>query len=155
MNHRIFKILSFVIKEIQKNSIEDIDLNVIVEALEDRGFSEDEIATAISWLGSKDEVMDAILYDTGGSLPRPVWRQLNDMEQHAISPSAYSYLFHLREMQILADHEMEMVIERAVKLDIPQIGVEDMQDLIAIIVLDFESTASEGFFQFTSNQLPH
>jgi uncharacterized protein Smg (DUF494 family) len=155
MNHRIFKILSFVIKEIQKNSIEEIDLNVIVQALEDRGFSEDEIATAISWLGSKDEAMDPMLYDTGVGLPRPVWRQLNDMEQQAISPSAYSYLFHLREMQILADSEMEMVIERAVKLDIPQIGVEDMQDLIAIIVLDFEGTASEGFFQFTSNQLPH
>jgi len=58
-------------------------------------------------------------------------------------------------MELLNDDDMETIIERAVNIKLPSLDVEDMQDLIAIVVLDFENSASEGYFQYTANHLPN
>jgi len=142
-------------KEIKENSIENIDLQFITEVLLERGFSEEEISGAMAWLVSHGETIDRIIQKQLEGMPRPVWRMLNETERQAISPEAYSYLFHLREMELLNDDDMETIIERAVNIKLPSLDIEDMQDLIAIVVLDFENNASEGYFQYTANHLPN
>jgi uncharacterized protein Smg (DUF494 family) len=155
MKKRILDILSFVIREIRDNSFDDIDLQLIVDILAEQGFSEQDISTAMSWLMHHGEAIDRILQGYPGVVPRPVWRQLNDLEKSAISPNAFGYLFHLRELKLLNDMEMEKIIDQAVSLQITHLNVEDMQDLIAAVVLDFEKSASQGYFQFTTTRLPH
>ena len=155
MNKRILEILTYVMREIRENSFEDLDLRLVLDILAEQGFSEDEISTAMSWLMNHGESIDRLLQGYPSSVPRPVWRLLNETEQHAISPKAFSYLFHLRELELLSDDVMERIIERAVSLRATQLTVDDMQDLIAAVVLDFENSASEGYFQFTSTRLPH
>ncbi len=155
MNKRLLEIIAFAMKEIKENSIENIDLQFITEVLLERGFSEEEISAAMSWLVNHGETIDRIIRKQQEGMPRPVWRMLNETERQAISPEAYSYLFHLREMELLNDDDMETIIERAVNIKLPSLDVEDMQDLIAIVVLDFENNASEGYFQYTANHLPN
>lgn len=155
MNKRFLDVITFVINELQTNPYGDIDLQTIVDILEDEGFTADEISSAMSWLMNNGESLDRLTTGYAAHFPRPVWRTLNDREQEAISPTAYSYLFHLREMNILSDDKMEKVIDRAVSLRLLQMNVEDMKDLIAAVVLDFEDSASKGYFQFTSTQYPH
>ena len=76
------------------------------------------------------------------------------MEQDVISPSAFSYLFHLREIEMIGDAEMERIIDQAMRLYLPRVDVEEMQDLIALVLLDFENNATNGFFQFSANHSP-
>ena len=154
MKKRILEILSYVMKEIQETSVDDIDLQLIVDLLEEQGFSEEDISHAMTWLLQHGESIDRIIPEELG-LPRPIWRQLNESESEAISPGAFSYLFRLRELELLNDDLMEKIIERATSLQMSQLTIEEMQDLIAAVVLDFESNTSQGFFQFTSNRLPH
>jgi len=155
MNKRILEILTFVMKEIRDNTLDDIDLQFIIDMLSDHGFSEDEITTAMSWIMDHGENIDRIIQGQTSGVPRPIWRHLNEIERSVISPTAFSYLFHLRELEVVSDNEMEAIIDRAVKLSMPQIDVEDMQDLIALVVLDIENSAPNGYFQFTSTRLPH
>ncbi len=155
MNNRILDILTFVMKEIRDNIFDDIDLQFIMDVLSERGFTEEEINSAMSWLMNHGESFDRIIQGQTSEVPRPIWRHLNELEKSIISPIAYSYLFHLRELEILSDDEMEAIIDRAVRLSVPQVDVEDMQDLIALVVLDLENSAPDGYFQFTSTHLPH
>ena len=155
MNKRFLDVLTFVINEIQMNPQSDLDLQTLVDILEDEGFSQDEISSAMSWLMNNGESLDRIATGYASHFPRPVWRTLNEREQEAISPKAYSYLFHLREINVLSDDKMEKVIDRAVNLRLLQMNVEDMKDLIAAVVLDFEDSASRGYFQFTSTPYQH
>ena len=155
MDKRFLDVLTFVLNEIRENNDGDIDLQAVVDILEDEGFSEDEISSAMSWIMDHGEQLDRITTEHRGAYPRPVWRSLNEIEQATISPNAYSYLFHLREQNILSDDSMEKVIDRAVSLRLMQITVEDMKDLIAAVVLNFEDSAAKGYFQFTSTQYPH
>ncbi len=155
MNRRLLEILTVVMKEIKENSFDEVDLQFVMDMLSERGFSETEISSAMTWLMHHGENIDRIFASKAAGVPRPIWRHLNEEERSAISPKAFSYLFHLRELELLGDNEVESIIERAVKLQMPQLDVEDMQDLIAIVVLDFDQSASGGYFQFTSNRLPH
>ncbi|HNW60074.1 MAG TPA: DUF494 family protein [bacterium] len=155
MNKRLLEIIAYAMKEIKNNSFENIDLQFIMDVLLERGFSEEEISGAMSWLVNHGETIDRIIKKQRDDVPRPVWRHLNETERQAISPEAYGYLFHLREMELLDDDAMETIIERAVNIKLPSLDIEDMQDLIAIVVLDFENSASEGYFQYTANHLPN
>ena len=155
MNRRIIEILTYVIQEIRDSSFDDIDLHFIVDVLSEQGFSDVEIASAMSWLTSHGETVDRIIQGDEYGFPKPIWRQLTEKESEAISPKAFSYLFHLRDMDIVTDDIMETVIDRATSLRFLQITIEEMQDLIAAVVLDFENSASNGYFQFTSNRLSH
>jgi uncharacterized protein Smg (DUF494 family) len=155
MNKRIIEILSYVIKEIKESSVDDIDLQFIVDVLAEQGFSDDDIENAMSWLNMNGETIDRIIQGPEYGLPKPVWRQLTEKEKESISPKAFSYLVHLRENDIVSDNAMETIIDRAMGLRLSALTVEEMQDLVAAVVLDFENSASNGYFQFTTNRLVH
>lgn len=155
MNKRFLDVLTIVIDEIRDNSIQDVDLQSVVDLLFQEGFTDDEISFALSWLINNTENIGRNTINRGGLFPRPIWRNLNDVEREAISPKAFSYLFHLRELDILNDDYMERIIDRAVNLRLLHLNVEDMKDLITAVVLDFEDSASKGYFQFTSTRFPH
>lgn len=155
MDKRFLDVLTFVLDEIDENGSSDLDLETIVDVMQDEGFSDDEIQSAMTWILSQNNVLNSISTDQRSTVPRPMWRALNDIEEQTISPKAYSYLFHLRQINVLTDDNMEKVIDRAVDLRLNQMNVEDMKDLVAAVVLNFEESAAKGFFQFTTTRYPH
>ncbi|NLP09863.1 DUF494 domain-containing protein [bacterium] len=155
MNKRTLEIIAYMIREIRETSLDDIDLQLIMDILQEKGFSENDISAAMVWLVNHGETIDRMSKSRSSVVPRPVWRQLNEFERNAISTEAFSYLFHLRELNILNDDDMESIIERAVNMKLPKLDIQDMQDLIVMVVLDVEQNASAGFFQFTINRLSH
>jgi len=155
MNKRTLEIIAYMIREIRETSFDDIDLQLIMDILQEKGFSENEISAAMVWLVNHGETIDRMNKTGSSAVPRPVWRQLNEFERTAISPEAFGYLFHLRELNILNDDDMESIIERAVNMKLPKLDIQDMQDLIVMVVLDVAQNASAGYFQFTANRLSH
>jgi len=154
MNKKLFDVLELVLKEIRENVVGEVQLQTIIDMLYEHGFSDDEISLAMSWLLSSGDNLQQLVGSAPEGLPRPLWRNLNDEEREAISPSAYSFLFHLRELELLSDNKMEQVIDRAVRLNTSYLGVEDMKELITAVVLDYEDNASSGYFQFLSTSSP-
>ncbi|MBN1558664.1 DUF494 family protein [candidate division KSB1 bacterium] len=155
MEKRFLDVLTFVLNEISENTDGDLDLQTVIDVLQDEGYSEDEISSAMSWIMNHGDPLDRITTEQKSDIPRPVWRSLNDIEEETISPNAYSYLFHLRELNILTDDNLEKVIDRAVDLRLTRMSVEDMKDLVTAVVLNFEDSASKGYFQFTATRYPH
>ncbi|MBN1482676.1 DUF494 family protein [candidate division KSB1 bacterium] len=155
MDKKFLDIITIVLDEIRENANGDIDLQNVIEVLEDEGFSEDEISFVMTWIMNHGDQIDRITTEQQSTIPRPVWRSLNEIEAQSISPKAFSYLFHLRELHILTDDNMEQVIDRAVDLRFLQMSIEDIKDLVAAVVLNFEDSAAKGYFQFTSTHYPH
>ncbi len=155
MDKRFLDILTFVLDEIRESGSGDLDLETIIDVMQDEGYSDDEIQSAMSWLMNHGETIDRMSIEQHQLVPRPMWRALNDIEEQTISPTAYSYLFHLRQLNVLTDDNMEKVIDRAVDLRLNQMDVEDMKDLVAAVVLNFEASAAKGYFQFTTTHYPH
>ena len=60
MDKRFLDVLTFVLNEIRENNDGDIDLQTVVDILEDEGFSEDEISSAMSWLMDHGEQLDRV-----------------------------------------------------------------------------------------------
>jgi len=110
MNKRTLEIIAYMIREIRETSFDDIDLQLIMDILQEKGFSENEISAAMVWLVNHGETIDRMNKTGSSAVPRPVWRQLNEFERTAISPEAFGYLFHLRELNILNDDDMESII---------------------------------------------
>ncbi len=71
MNKRFLDILTFIINEIREQSRADVDLQTLVDMLEDEGFSEDEITSAMSWLMSHGENLDRVVGGGAGGLACP------------------------------------------------------------------------------------
>lgn len=155
MDKKLFDVLEMVLKELQSSYAGEIPVQHVIDFLEEKGFSEDEISLAMSWLLGNEETAENLVDKPETSLPRPMWRSLNEDEQDAISPNAFGYLFRLRELDILTDTMMERIIDQAVRLHTNNLDVEDMKELVTAVVLDYEDNASSGFFQFLSNQNPH
>ena len=155
MDKRFLDVLTFVLNEISENTDGDLDLQTVIDVLQEEGYSEDEISSAMSWIMNHGDPLDRITAEQQSDIPRPVWRSLNDIEEETISPNAYSYLFHLRELNILTDDNLEKVIDRAVDLRLMRMSVEDMKDLVTAVVLNFEDSASKGYFQFRATRYPH
>ncbi|MBN2000066.1 DUF494 family protein [candidate division KSB1 bacterium] len=155
MNRRVLEILTYVMQELRETPLEDIDLQLVVDILSEQGFSDEDISVAMSWLMNDYDRAVQVTSGHPPGIPRPLWRMLSDSERSAISPNAFSYLIKLRELELLSDDMMENIIEKAVNLPSLYVDVEQMQDLIAAVVLDFENSASEGYFQYTVTRLPH
>ena len=154
MDKRFLDVLNFVLDEMNESGSGDLDLETIVDVMQDEGFSDAEIQSAMSWIMNNGDGFERNSVPLS-NVPRPMWRTLNEIEEQTISPKAYSYLFHLRQLNILTDDNMEKVIDRAVDLRLFNMNVEDMKDLIAAVVLNFEDSASKGYFQFTTTRYPH
>ena len=62
------------------------------------------------------------------------FRILHPAERFIISPEAYGYLIHLRELNILSDSEFELVIERAMLSGYEQLSAQEIQTVVNSIL---------------------
>lgn len=142
---RVMEIILFLVGEMRRNKqIGDIDLG----KLADKGYTETEVSTAFSWLFDKmslsvgqSNVTDISSLGTLGNTP---FRIYHDLEQHFLTSDARGYLIQLRELGLLKDSEMELLIDRLWFIGSHEIGLEAVRDLAAAIIFDFEDSSRSG-----------
>jgi len=129
---RVMEIILFLVGEIKRNKqIGDIDL----KKLSDRGFSESEVSTAFSWLFDNMAVTER---QSVASNPRTsTFRVYHEFEQSFLTSEARGYLMQLRELELLKDSEMELLIDRLWFLGAPDIGLEAVKEAAAELIFDF------------------
>ncbi len=137
MQERLVEILVYVLNKVRTTNkqIGEIDTS----ALEKQGYSQNEISLALSWLFDR---INAEPEQTPAFDQHSVsFRVLHPMEKHAITPEAFGYLIQLRELHIINDSQVEMIIERAWLNDSGRLDVPAIQSIAASIVFSLEHSS--------------
>ncbi len=142
---RVMEIILFLVGEMRRNKqLGDIDLGKLAA----RGYTETEVSTAFSWLFDKmalsvsqSNVTDLSKHTKLGNAP---FRIYHDLELSFLSAESRGYLIQLRELQLLKESEMELLIDRLWFLGSSEVRVEDIRDLAAAIIFDFDDSTRIG-----------
>jgi uncharacterized protein Smg (DUF494 family) len=124
MKEKVVEILVYLMNEIRDDrALGEIDLS----ELRERGYTQSEISTAFSWL--HDHFGETARADAGSR------RMLHEAEKMMLSVEAQGLLIHLRELGLLQDRELEIVIERAMMSGYERLTMVDVQGLVASVIL--------------------
>ena len=140
MQEKIVEILVYLISELRKNTpIGDIDLSVLSK----KGYSTSEISTAFNWLYEKVTHGDAIITDTARSSIHS-HRSLHEAERNVITPEAFGYLIQLRELGLINDLDIEIVIDRIMMSGFATVDSEEIKLIVASLLLENDDSTNYG-----------
>jgi uncharacterized protein Smg (DUF494 family) len=131
MKEKVVEILVYLMNEIRDDrALGEIDLS----ELRERGYTQSEISTAFSWLHDHfgETAGDARQHARADAGSR---RMLHEAEKMMLSVEAQGLLIHLRELGLLQDRELEIVIERAMMSGYERLTMVDVQGLVASVIL--------------------
>ena len=117
--------------------------------LQKRGFSVSEVVQAMEWLsalvGDKRAVAEA-----GDTLSDGVGlRIFADGELSRLSPDCRAFLMLLDRQRVLTPQQRELVIERALALDVDEVDVEQLK-WVVLLVLSSQPAQELAFARFES-----
>ena len=140
MQERIVEIIVYLIHEMREDKrLGEIDLR----ALSERGYTQNEISTAFSWLFDKINLGDSILPEGTRTLPHS-HRVLHETERSVITPEAYGYLLELRELGLLDDMDIEQTIDRIMMAGFVTVAIADMKSVVAAVIFDYDDSNRIG-----------
>jgi len=127
---RIVDILVVLMDEIKSGGMKNEHMEVLSSDLMKRGYSEQEISTAFSW------ILERVVVPEGEISPgRYSFRVLHDIEKIFISKEAFGFLIQLASIGMLSHSEIEQVIEAALMESSPGLSVDKIKALIADVIL--------------------
>jgi uncharacterized protein Smg (DUF494 family) len=139
MKERIVEILMYIMSEMQSNNgIADIDFG----DLKEKGYSQSEISAAFSWLYDNIRQNDIGVSHEGMPIAGSR-RVLHEVEKQMLSTEAQGYLIQLRELGLLDDRDLELVIERVVLSGFEKLNPGELQELVASVLLVKTGNASD------------
>lgn len=131
MKERIVEILMYIMSEIQsEKGIADID----VGDLRNRGYTQSEISAAFSWLYDNMKLNEAGITHQGVASAGSR-RVLHEVEKQMLSTEAQGYLIQLRELGLLNDRDLELVIERVIMSGFEKLVPSELQEIVASVLL--------------------
>jgi uncharacterized protein Smg (DUF494 family) len=143
MDQRIVEILMYVIGEIQSHRIKLEEIEGISDELVQRGFSQREVATAISLFADRYSGESRRTF-VGHPADANAHRVLHDIEQQYVSPEAYGYMIQMVRLGIVDLSDMEELIERCMLMGTLNVGLEEIKVLVATHLLEKDPRASEA-----------
>jgi uncharacterized protein Smg (DUF494 family) len=131
VKERIVEILIYIMSEMQSNKgIGEIDLG----SLKDNGYTQSEISAAFSWLYDNMRLNEVGVSHEG--IPVEGSRRvLHEIEKQMLSTDAQGYLIQLRELQLLNDRDLEIVIERVAISGFDKLSPAELQEIVASVLL--------------------
>lgn len=152
MQEKIVEIIVFIIKEMRANKdLGDINLN----ELADYGYTETEISTALSWVIDKISLGESVfLTDTRDA--RFSHRIFHEAEKMVIDSEAQGYMLLLRELGVVDDMDMELIIERVMLSGFQKADLTSLKSIIASVLFDRDGGNAPGSrFMLTSHDTIH
>lgn len=109
------------------------DQSELHDELAEAGFPQEEIEKAFQWL---DELADQQRSPSLMAPRRWSFRQFSEQEIRRLDTDSRGFLMFLEQNAILDQEGREMVIERAMALDSPQITVEEMKWVVLLVLMN-------------------
>jgi uncharacterized protein Smg (DUF494 family) len=140
MDQRIVEILIYLIGEIQSRRLELDEVEIISDDLVKRGFTENEISTAITYLFDRMQRQEFEWKAEGRQCYWPYSeRVLHDVERLVLTTDAYGYLLQMKHLGLIDAMEMEQIIERSLLMGNTRVGLDDIKIIVASYLFDSES----------------
>lgn len=152
MQEKIVEIIVYIIKEMRDNKeLGDINLN----ELTDYGYTETEISTALSWVIDKISLGESVfLADRRES--RSSHRIFHEAEKMVIEPEAQGYMLLLRELGVVDDMDIELIIERVMLSGFQNANLKNIKSVIGSVMFDRdEGNAPGSRFMLSSHDTIH
>jgi len=134
MQDKVIEIIVFILSEIKE--IKQLN-EISFESLAGRGYSESEINTAFAWIYSKLD--DGELVFREEESVSESHRLFNSVEEKIFTTDAKGYLLLMRELGLLNDLDIDLVIEKALLSGYRIINLGDLKKFIASIVLNMDN----------------
>jgi len=127
----MFEVVAYLARRYGSDGGKAGDPQEVRDELVGVGFEEDDVERALAWL---DRLRRAGISPVdGGELGRAT-RPPSADEERKLTAAARGFLLRLERAGIL-DHALrEAVYERALKLDEPQLGVDEIRVLVALVL---------------------
>jgi uncharacterized protein Smg (DUF494 family) len=155
MNERVVEILVYIMNEMRGGKPAPNNLENISRDLLQRGYTENEISSAFSWLYERQEGENEEMIPLSGPTLQGAVRVLHDLERVVISPGGYGYLLQLKHLGILSDAGMEAIIEHAMTLGPTRLSEEAIKALVATTLFNLEGASDGSFFVFEDSAIVH
>jgi uncharacterized protein Smg (DUF494 family) len=127
MYERIIEIIVFVMSELRLNKeINDIDIT----ELRSRGYTSSEISAAISWLIDQLEFSEQFIA-SGMMNPHTSFRVMHEAERELFSQQALGEIIQFSSLGLLNNEHIELLIEKATMLGMPELDVSQIRSFIA------------------------
>ena len=130
---KIIEIIVFLLSELRNNKqLTEVDMH----KLENLGYTQNEINTAFSWVYSKIYAGEKIFAEK--QKENNSQRFLHDLEQNIISPEAYGYLIQLKELGLISNMDIDLIIDKIMVSSYNKVDEPDMKLIIANYLLDID-----------------
>ena len=140
MQEKIIEIIVYLIHEMRHDKrLGEIDLRILA----DRGYTDNEISTAFSWLFDKITLGENVLVDDERRSPHS-HRVLHEVERAVVGTEANGYLIQLRELGLLDDMEVELAIDRIMMAGFSSVSLAEMKSIVASIMFDYDDSNRTG-----------
>lgn len=131
--NRIIEIIVFLLRELQDNKqLSDVDF----DALSKLGYTQNEINTAFGWIYSKMYTGEKVF--AADRTISQSHRVLHEVEKNVITPEAQGYLIQLKELGLLSDMDVEVIIDKIMVSGFSKINLDEIKAFIASYLLDLE-----------------
>ncbi|MFQ5865618.1 MAG: DUF494 family protein [bacterium] len=155
MNERVVEILILIMSEIKRNRDRAKNLELLSKDLMQRGYTENEISSAFSWLLNRLDGESEELIQNQGPTSDQSFRLLHEIERSIISTEAYGYVIQLKELGIIDEMDVEQVLEKAMMMGTSQVSVADIKSIVASILFINENFRDGMYFLFEENPVIH
>jgi Smg protein len=134
MQDKVIEIIVYILSEIKEiKQLNDINIS----SLTDKGYSDSEINTAFAWIFSKLDEGELIFKNE--TVKTRSHRFFNLVENKIFSVDAKGYLLLLRELGLLNDLDIDLVIERVILSGYQKINILDLKKFISSFILNTEN----------------
>jgi len=121
----------------------------MLEDLRKRGFSLSEVVQAMEWLSALVGDQRALPGPADPDPAQPALRVFADGELSRLSPDCRAFLMLLDRQHVLTPRQRELVIERALALDVEEVDVEQLK-WVVLLVLSSQPGQESAFARFES-----
>ncbi len=148
MNERVVEILVLIMSEIRRSNFASAKLELLSKDLRKKGYTESEISSAFSWLLNRIRSDSEELVQNQGATLKNSFRVLHEIEKSVISPEAYGYILQLKELNIISETDVELILERALMMGTNRVEAADIKMIVASMLWNTEYFGSGGYFLF-------
>ncbi len=153
MNERVVEILIYIMSEIRRNRSVTNKLDILSQSLIQKGYSENEISSAFSWLMDRlNNEAEEIIPTQEPSLKYSI-RHLHAIEKAVISIEAHGYLIQLRELGIIDHLDQEQILERAMMSGTPEVDMDDVKAVVAAMLFSSDNLENGSYFLVEDSQI--
>ncbi|NOS85188.1 MAG: DUF494 family protein [Ignavibacteria bacterium] len=130
---KIIEIIVYLLSELKNNKqLAEVDM----DNLANLGYTQNEINTAFSWVYSKIYAGEKIFLDPKSDTRSQ--RFLHDAEQNVVTPEGYGYLVQLKELGLINNMDIDLIIDKIMVSSYSNVSKEDMKSIIASYLLDLD-----------------